>query len=380
MLDFLLRCLAKSLLWLRYRVRTKGLDAVAARGTSGIFFFPNHPALIDPVILISLLHKKFRAGAIAEQDEIDRFFMRFLARRAGVMPMPGIARHGQKARDGILRTLSAAAERVRQGENLVLYPAGHLQHSAREDLRGNSGVETLLRAAPDARVVLVRTRGLWGSGFSWARGKPPSVKATLKKGIAGLLLSGLFFAPRRLVTIEFVEPEDFPRAGGREEINRYLERCYNAELPRNTFVPYTFWRGTRPVHPPEPQIARLRSGARAVPPATRQAVLDHLAALAGAAQVGDDAHLARDLGLDSLARADLLAWLEAEFGFPQGDADALNTVSDVILAACGETATSQLTEVKPVPKRHGDHTPIVRRSPFHIKTCPTQTPLKPARI
>ncbi len=29
---------------------------------------------------------------------------------------------------------------------------------------------------------------------------------------------------------------------------------------------------------------------------------------------------------------------------------------------------------------HGDHTPIVRRSPFHIKTCPTQTPLKPARI
>ncbi len=28
----------------------------------------------------------------------------------------------------------------------------------------------------------------------------------------------------------------------------------------------------------------------------------------------------------------------------------------------------------------GDHTPIVRRSPFHIKTCPTQTPLKPARI
>ncbi len=32
------------------------------------------------------------------------------------------------------------------------------------------------------------------------------------------------------------------------------------------------------------------------------------------------------------------------------------------------------------PIKHGDHTPIVRRSPFHIKTCPTQTPLKPARI
>jgi len=351
MLDFLLRCLVRFLLWLRYRIIAKGMDEVAARGTSGIFFFPNHPALMDPVILLATLHRRFRPHAIADQEEIDRFFIRFLARRAGVLPMPSIARHGRTAREAILRTLSAAAERVRQGENLVLYPAGHLQHSAREDLRGNSGVETLLRAAPEVRVVLLRTRGLWGSGFSWAKGRPPSVKATLKSGIAGLLLSGLFFAPRRRVTIEFVEPADFPRTGDRDEINRYLERFYNAELPRNTFVPYSFWRGTRPVHLPEPQTARFRGGARAVPPATRQAVLEHLAALSGSAQVRDDAHLARDLGLDSLARADLLAWLEDEFGFPQGDADALNTVSDVMLAACGETATSQLTEIKPVPRR-----------------------------
>jgi len=357
MVEFLLRCLARFLLWLRYRVRVRGLEEVAARGTRGIIFLPNHPALIDPIILVTLLHKRFRPRAVGDQDQIDRFFIRWLARRIGVLPMPSIALYGRQVREAIGRALAEAARLVNCGDNFVFYPAGHLKHSCVEDLRGNSGVETLLRGTPGARVVLVRMRGLWGSSFSWAKGRPPSVGQTLRKGALGVLLSGLFFAPRRDVTIEFAEPEDFPRGASRDELNRYLEEFYNADADRNSYVPYTIWERSGRVELPEPDATRFSGDLRSVPRTTRETVLKHLAELAGRAEIRDDEHLARDLGLDSLARTELLAWVEAEFGYPQGDADAVQTVSDVLLAACGEVATSEFAHLAPVPARWFDEVP-----------------------
>jgi len=173
MIDFLVRCLVRFLLWLRYRIRVQGLREVARRGTTGVLFLPNHPALIDPIILMALLNKRFRARALADQDQIDRPVIRTLARRAGVLPFPSIAVYGQRVREAVERTFAEAARRLDAGGNLLLYPAGHLQHSMLEDLKGNSGVETVLHGAPNARVVLVRMRGLWGSGLSWAKGGPP---------------------------------------------------------------------------------------------------------------------------------------------------------------------------------------------------------------
>ena len=164
--------------------------------------------------------------------------------------------------------------------------------------------------------------------------------------------------------IEAVEPLDFPREAGRDAMNRYLEEFYNDGAEGNTYVPYSIWERGGPAVRPEPEAPRFRGDARQASPGTRQAVLAHLAELAGQAEpsLADDAHLARDLGLDSLARAELLAWLEAEFGFPQGDADALQTVGDVILAACGEAASSELEAIRPAPSRWfvppGPHAPL----------------------
>ena len=59
--------------------------------------------------------------------------------------------------------------------------------------------------------------------------------------------------------------------------------------------------------------------------------------------------MARDLGLDSLARAELVVWLEGEFGFPGGDVESLQTVSDVLLAACGQAIVSGPKSLKPIP-------------------------------
>ena len=62
------------------------------------------------------------------------------------------------------------------GENLLFYPSGRLRQQHREEIRAASGTEILVKAVPEARVVLVRVTGLWGSSYSLAfDGRMPSV-------------------------------------------------------------------------------------------------------------------------------------------------------------------------------------------------------------
>ena len=81
MLDAFLRNAVQLLLWLRYRVRVRGRTAVLRRGTRRILFLPNHPALLDPIIVMACLRDPFAPRALADKDQIDRFFVRWLARR-----------------------------------------------------------------------------------------------------------------------------------------------------------------------------------------------------------------------------------------------------------------------------------------------------------
>jgi len=351
-MDLLLIWFVKILLWLRYRVRVRGLTEVLQRGRKGILFLPNHPALIDPIILASQLYGPFGVRALADRDQVDRFFIRWLAKRIGVLAIPDMAKAGSGAAEEIQRVVGECIDALACGDNLILYPAGRTYRSCLEDLGGTSAVQTILRRLPDVRVVLVRTRGLWGSGFSRASGREANVPRVLWKGAKALLLSGIVFAPRREVSVELVEPDDLPRTADRTELNRYLETFYNADPVPNTYVPYSLWeRGsTRPMS--EPVGARIEGDLGRVGDATRRLVIDYLRGLTASEKVfNDDARLAHDLGLDSLARADLLLWLAKEFGFPPGDVDSVQTVGDVMLAACGEGTAPAARPLKPAPDK-----------------------------
>ena len=169
MLDFLLVWFVKRLLSLRYRIRLKGLDKILAKGRKGVLFLPNHPALIDPIIMMSALKGPFAPRAIADQDEIDMFFVRWMAKRAGIIPIPSISRYGQAGRKKVEEALAFGAQWMKDGGNMLLYPAGHLCKTRIEDLGGSSAVETLLGEFPEVRIVLVRTTGLWGRPHTPAR-------------------------------------------------------------------------------------------------------------------------------------------------------------------------------------------------------------------
>ena len=347
----------RSLLWFRYRVRVTGLQEVAQRGKTGILFLQNHPALIDPVIVFAHLLGTFRQRALADEDQIDRFFIRWLCKRINVLPIPDPAKIGAAGRDRIEAALDEIIESLRRGGNVQLSPAGRLCRSRLESLRGASATEQILQALPDVRVVLVRTRGLWGSSFSWASGHEPKVGPLLGKTVKSLLAGLLFFMPRREVTVELHELDDLPRTAGRAELNRFIEDFYNADAPPNTYVPYTWWERGAVRQRPEPVEQHFAGDPSHVPATTRRIVTEYLQKATGLLNLRDDQLLAVDLGLDSLGVADVTVWLESEFGFPQGNVESLRTVGDVMLAACGESISAEAGELRPVGRKWFDEIP-----------------------
>lgn len=350
MLNSLICKLAWGLLTLRYRVRVQGLEEIAVRGRTGILFLPNHPALIDPVILMTRLYPRFQPRPLADQDQVNRPGVRWLARQINVVSIPDPVVYGEDSRKAVEEGVEKCITALESGSNLLLYPAGHISRQRHEDLAGASAVETILARLPEVRIVVVRTVGLWGSAFSRASGTAPALGRVMWKAARVLLANGLFFSPRREVSITLAEPADFPRTAGRAVINRYLEGLYNRDLPPAWYVPYTRWERKAAREMPEPAGRASQADVAEVPAATRDQVIGHLGKLTGRASIRVEDSLARDLNLDSLAIVDLGLWVETEFGFPLGDSAAIETVGDLLLAARGRVVAHGKVELKPVPE------------------------------
>ncbi|MBY0528853.1 MAG: AMP-binding protein [Rhabdochlamydiaceae bacterium] len=341
------------LISLRYRVEVAGLETLTPdrlKRPGGILFLPNHPAEIDPVIVMSVLGTAFSPRPLV----VDRYyfqkgihlFMKFV--RALPMPSTEGAVTAWRAKK-ILKQFEAVAGELKNRENFLIYPSGRLKMNGLEMIGGASFVHDLLQACPDTNVVLVRTTGLWGSQFSRAIiGASPDFAKTLWKGFKILLKNGIFFAPRRRVLIELaLAPQDFPYQADRLTLNKYLERWYNRypkEGPEElSLVSLKFWKKEFPnavisEHSPQTHPLELKF----VPPLVEKDVQEEIARLTKRPknQIRKQMHLAQDLGLDSLDVAQLYVFLSERFEAHHLQPGELQTVEDVMQAASGRERDS----------------------------------------
>ncbi len=324
------------------------MEHVLRRGRGGMLLLANHPALMDPVIMLGFVYPRFRYRALGDQDQVARPGVNFMAERFGVIQLPDATRHGPEALAGVNEALAECGRCIARGENVLLYPAGHILRSFREDIGGNSGVETVLRHAPDARVVLLKTSGLWGSMFSRADGGYPEIRQLIRKVLRTVLLNGIFFIPRRSVLVECVEPQDLPVRRTRDELNPYLEAFYNREPSPNTYVPYHFTERGGPRTVPEPDTRNREVDLNQVSSTVRDLVLKKMETLTGHRHAVPEHRLSNDLGMDSLSRLALQIWVESEFGFHVPNPDMFETVADVLAAASGQTLADRAALI-PVP-------------------------------
>ena len=238
----------------------KGLDQITKGSLKegGVLFMPNHAAHMDPLFLFILLWPKFRMRPIVT-DYIARIsFMKPLMKLTKGIAVPSLSTtinqlKIKRAKDAI----QSVVDGLKNKDNFIVYPSGKLKDTGKEIIGGSSGGHEILQQYPEAKVVLIRTTGLWGSSFSRAiLGVSPNLPKTLLHGIITIFKNGIFFAPRRKVTIEIeLEPKGLPRNRSRVEFNRYLENWYNqypneqgtrvTEEPLK-LVSYAFWKNEVP--------------------------------------------------------------------------------------------------------------------------------------
>jgi len=244
------------LLALRYTVSETGLRSLPPAfrkrgdGKPGMLILPNHPALIDPVIMYSRL-AGIAPRPLAAERQMTGLVQRIVGWIVGAVIIPeDYDRTGRAGRAKVLEGLHAVTEALRQGENVLFYPSGRVYRSGgrsegREYLGNNAGVLRILAEVPESRVILVRITGLWGSSFSYAGGNAPNMMANLGRGILAVLANLILFMPKRNVRIVYEETQalsDLVKAGDKKRLNHFLEEFYNREVEEPLVVPRYFWQ------------------------------------------------------------------------------------------------------------------------------------------
>ncbi len=311
--------LIRKLAWLRYRVDVIGLEKL--RDLHGpTLVMPNHPAYIDPPLLLSHLRLHAPIRPVVYGGMYRRAILYPMMRLVEALEVPDLGAHSRNAREQTVAMIDAVVAGLEQGGNFLIYPAGHIQERGIEEIGPARSVAEILERSPRANLVLIRTRGLWGSSFSVAPlGKRPALGRTVLGSVLWTLANLIFFAPRRKVTmtVEVVRRSDLPDLS-REKLNPYLEAWYNrggSETP--TFVPYHFLFGPR-TH----QFREFQSTGplefEKIKPATIQQVNELIEEHLGRALEEDENRPETPLnaiGLDSLDRMDAALRIEDRFGF-----------------------------------------------------------------
>jgi len=310
------------LLSLRYKVTLVGVDAVLTR-PGPYLILPNHPAFTDPPNLLVRLWPIFKMRPLLLETNFKNPLFAVLAWLLRAIKMPDIVKASAEDKLRAEQAVGEVIAALRRGENVILWPSGRLSRDGSERLGGARTAADVLAAVPNVTVVLARTRGLWGSMFSWADG-PISMMNLLFRGL-GLWAANLFvLAPRRKVTVtlEAFTPDERPQPT-REAVNKWLEQWYNADTPREepTFVPRHFLFGPRTHEYPPPVSVAPEFDLAKVKPETKTAVAhileDKLKRPLGSDQNAPEVTFLQ-LGMDSLDAMEVTLAVEQRFGF-RGD-------------------------------------------------------------
>lgn len=328
---------ASLLLSLRYRRRLHGLREI--RDLKGpVLILPNHPGYIDPLLVLSALWPALRPRPLLFEGTFAKALLRPMDALLRAVRVPDLGQASAEARARTEQAVREVIQGLKRGENFIIWPSGRAQRDGMERLGAARAAADILQAVPEAKVVLVRTRGVWGSTFSYARtGKAPEIGHVLPR-LLGVLAANLgIFAPRRPVdiTVEHI-PQDRLPSLQREALNPWLEEWYNQghrETP--TFVPYHFAFGAREYEFPSTgnvQDVDLEQ----VKPQTRREVAEILAQRLKrpvTPELENAATTLDQLGMDSLDRMDVMLSIENRFGFSGNDVPS--TVGELWAVAQG---------------------------------------------
>lgn len=346
-LNFFLRpklmAFGRWLLSLRYDVAVEGKEHFEGE-QKGVLILPNHPAEIDPVILTCHLEGVYQPKPVVIENFYHMSAINGVMRMVGAFPMPDMeSGSGEWKQRKIQSVMDEIATSLESGSNVLMYPSGRLMRKGEEKLGAASGAHYLLNKVKDLKVVMVRSRGLWGSRFSTAPygGSTPDLFGAVKEGAKALLKSGIFFLPKRKVTLT-IQPLSVGQTNQAVlELNRQLENFYNEKGEEAAMiVPDRRGEETKAL-----VLDNIGGESRDLSSLPDEKLKELQGSLADylemdVSQLEHSKKLADDLGMDSIAKAEILAWLDEEHEMGDVDLQELQTVGDVLAFAGGLVETS----------------------------------------
>lgn len=227
----------------RYDVELTGAECIDPACT--YLVVPNHPAIIDPLIVVTELHRlRVDIRPLVDESFFSNKLTRHMLslfeavrvpdfRRVNFRPLLKVrparrdsVRRARSLRYTVLATLTA-------GGNVLLYPSGHITSNGRESLSNRQLAYNVISQLPaEVRILGIRTRGLYGSIWSRVGGRPaPPYVRTLSKSVFLWLIAG--FRRKRKVSLHL---EDLTMrckhwsSLGKNCFNDSIENWYDSDL------------------------------------------------------------------------------------------------------------------------------------------------------
>lgn len=357
----------KFAIWLRYRVRIEGLDQINSESLNnpgGILFMPNHPTFfIDPIVTSLTIWKKYAVRPMIIEYMYYMPFIHTVMRMANALPIPDFvsSTNSLKKKKGE-KVINEVIKGLKEKQNFLVYPSGKAKYSSYESIGGASAAQQILQRCPEANVVLVRIKGLWGSSFSRAISDSSDLSNIFKHSLKAIFKNLIFFTPRRQVVIEFkVASKELPQQASRLEINRYLERWYNlpdglsqqkGEFPGDSLmlVSYSMWKKDLLPLRKAPVVIEKGISLETIPKDIQKKILAKLAELRDGNEEGikPEMNLSSDLGFDSLDIAEIMAFLQDKFDVTGVPATELTTVAKLMAVAAKQIETKDNNDVEKI--------------------------------
>ncbi|HUD01263.1 MAG TPA: AMP-binding protein, partial [Rhabdochlamydiaceae bacterium] len=280
---------------LRYHLKIEGL--AQKPDSQDTLLIGRGGSALDPLFITQAW--KYKLTALLSPNMLKKL-PGWLARGLSIFKIP---RHVEQGAGFSAQRLKKRLRDLTLGGDLLVFPEG----------RKSPLLAELLKRSPQ-RAYFVQVLGMEGSHFSsHPKGRVAYFWVLIK--------NGLFFMPRRQVTVIFTPvPAEFPWQGNSEEINGFVEHWFSAHARRSDSpdVPYYFWKKSEGSS--KDKVSEM--------------VLQEIARLAKKQEILPDQDLYADLSLDSLDVTELLVFIEKTF-HEHVHFDALRTVRDAILAAQG---------------------------------------------
>ena len=314
---------------------------------NGVLLLCNHTSLWDGIFVASTVEKLFAINRPVVVDTYyDDPFSGIVLRNFAGIPIPEFTVSSNDLKERKLQIGERyVVDQLEKGTVILYFPSGTIKKHPEENLEGSSGLHRILQMIPpEVTIILVRISGMWGSSYSYGyNGDFPNMKKKFFVGSKIVLKNFLFFVPKRQVKLEFeVAPADFPCKGGsRTELNRYLENWFNLPFkhlsppgePR-VLVPYYFWKKS------VPSILLAEKKDIPVPNDLKTHTIfgEIQSELARISSIPPErihltTQIENELGLDSLAMTDLLAFMEKKYDLSFINGEDISTVADAVLLA-----------------------------------------------